>query len=144
MMSDRDGEVRIVVGRPKYTININIEGAIDTTDERTPYVCMASCYMDDHQGETILSGAGVRFAAYRFRFRVIPDSSGDRDNESQLAQMLVDLVPTETWDACVAALDTETSGGFALCVEILTRWMKEGMTEAAIGSTMNSCDSDKP
>lgn len=125
-MSDRPA-----VGRPTYDVYVALEGTLQETggvDEKGVvlssrlYATAIETNLSDTDPTVIEFQAPTQFAAWRLRAQCVR-RGGNEDNETKLAQTVVNMVPRDVWDACLAALDTGTDDGKATCYQMLLDWI---------------------
>lgn len=80
----------------------------------------------DHETSTFIR-VPRNFAAYRIHIEPYPriPGAGDRSHEFRFAQMVLDAIPRQVWDACIAAFAAGAEGE-EVAKNIFTRWLDGG------------------
>jgi hypothetical protein len=101
--------------RPSFAVLLSIEGLLD--GERS-YARLMEFYVLSNSD--IVQNLALPTTLTTTRIRAQIAREGDPDAESNVAQHLVDMVPQDIWDACIAAM---SGGSPETCKQILADWI---------------------
>ena len=117
------GKSRPVPVLPRAHFYVALEGMIEGKDgAMTPHLAMAEfpVVSDDAHYQLEVPHTGYMMYGIRVQRRLIEREAGDP--EVQLALTVINSIPTDVWDACVAALQADTEGSTSTVLDILHGW----------------------
>lgn len=119
MKFDRKSHRKRVVPVPTSRATFSIKGVVDGG----VHVAIGDFWLYDGYPSEVPFRVPQNFAAYRVRVDRSPRNPDNRSIEFQFAQMVIDSIPRQVWDACIAALACGEDGEQA-AREIYDRWRR--------------------